>query len=170
MVGRQETFLNFRHSRMAETVTFWHWWQPFNSFCIETLFLSLFLFFLLCKKVCVCEGGGGDMLPSPSPVSPPLNDKLKSKPKNRKDSYFIVYERPPQNQNPLDSSVTLILHPVNCETPHDSWLNKENLNSYENKQVWVEARRHQNRRGLCGPNLDHNFFFFFLIGFSSTRY
>ena len=37
MVGRQERFLNFRHSRMAKTVTFPLWCQPFNSFCFFIL-------------------------------------------------------------------------------------------------------------------------------------
>ena len=47
MVGRQEKSLNFRHSRMAKTVTFWPWWQPFNSFCFQILsFFPLFIFFL----------------------------------------------------------------------------------------------------------------------------
>ena len=27
MVGRQEKFMNSRHSRMAKIVTFWPWWQ-----------------------------------------------------------------------------------------------------------------------------------------------
>ena len=43
MVCRQETFLNSRRSRMAKTLTFWPWWQPFSSFCFETVsFLHLF--------------------------------------------------------------------------------------------------------------------------------
>ena len=53
MVRRQEQFLNSRRSRIAKTVTFWPWWQPFNSFSFETLsffpFVSLFSF-LLRKK------------------------------------------------------------------------------------------------------------------------
>ena len=113
------------------------------------------------KSMCVWGGRGGICLPAPLQCCRPWMINLKANQQIQKDSYFIVYERPPQNQNPLHASVTLILHPVNCETPHDSWLNKENVNSYENKQVWVEARRHQNRKGLFGPNLDHNFFFFF---------
>ena len=49
MVGRQEKNSNSRHSRMAKTVIFWPWWQPFNSFCFETnpfffTFVSLFSF------------------------------------------------------------------------------------------------------------------------------
>ena len=56
MLGRQETFLKSRHTRMAKTVPFWPWWQPFNNFCFETLsFFPLFpSFFLLYKKVCIC--------------------------------------------------------------------------------------------------------------------
>ena len=53
MVRRQEQFLNSKRSRIAKTVTFWPWWQPFNSFSFETLFFSPFvsLFsFLLRKK------------------------------------------------------------------------------------------------------------------------
>ena len=39
--------LNSRDSRMAKTVTFKPWWQPFDIFCFETLsFFPLFLFFL----------------------------------------------------------------------------------------------------------------------------
>ena len=49
MVGRQEQFLNSRHSRIAKTATFWPWWKPFNSFFFETLsFFPLFPFFLSC--------------------------------------------------------------------------------------------------------------------------
>ena len=44
------------------------------------------------------------------------NDKLNNKPINGKDSYFIVYERPLQDQNPIKTSVKLIPCPVNCET------------------------------------------------------
>ena len=52
MVGRQEKFSNSRRSRMDKTIIFWPWWQPFNSFCCETLsFLPLSPFFLLRKKV-----------------------------------------------------------------------------------------------------------------------
>ena len=62
---------------------------------------------------------------------------------NWKDSYFIVYERPLQDQNPPDTSVKLIASPLNCKTPPvkekspsknkifngtDSYLNKEYLN------------------------------------------
>ena len=42
-----KVFLNFRRSRMSKTVTFWYWWQLFNSFCFEILsffFVSLFSF------------------------------------------------------------------------------------------------------------------------------
>ena len=43
MLGQQEKYLNSRHSWMAKTLTFWLWWQPFNSFCFETVsFFPLF--------------------------------------------------------------------------------------------------------------------------------
>ena len=32
VVGVKENVLNSRRSSMAKTVTFWPWWQPFNSF------------------------------------------------------------------------------------------------------------------------------------------
>ena len=53
-------FLNSRCSRLAKWVTFWPWWQPFNSFCFENVSsfpLFSFFFFLLCKKVCGCWMG-----------------------------------------------------------------------------------------------------------------
>ena len=50
MVGRQEKFLNSRRFRMAKIVTFWPWWQPFNSFCFETLSFFPYFFFTT-KKV-----------------------------------------------------------------------------------------------------------------------
>ena len=60
-----------------------------------------------------------------------------------KDSYFIVYERPLQDQNPPDTSVKLIASPLKCKKPPvkeksssknkifngtDLYLNKEYLN------------------------------------------
>ena len=53
IVGRHgwptRNFLNSRRSRMAKTVTLWPWWQPFNSFCFESLsFFPLFPFFSFC--------------------------------------------------------------------------------------------------------------------------
>ena len=53
MIGRPEKFFNSRRSRMAKTVTFWPWWQPFNSFCLKVVlfFLCFPFFYLLCKKV-----------------------------------------------------------------------------------------------------------------------
>ena len=64
MVDQQERVLNFRHSRMTKTVTSWLWWQPFNSFCFETLpFFSLFHFFHLAKK-------WGTMPPAPDVADP----------------------------------------------------------------------------------------------------
>ena len=54
--GRQEKFLKSRRFRMAKTVTFWPWWQPFNDFCFETLpFVPLFPFFLFAAE----KSGGG---------------------------------------------------------------------------------------------------------------
>ena len=52
MFGWQENFLNQRHSRMAKTVTFWPWWQSFDSFWFETLSF-FFVSFIFChiKKV-----------------------------------------------------------------------------------------------------------------------
>ena len=41
-----------------------------------------------------------------------LNNKLKNKRNNRKDSYFIINETPLNHKNE-----TLILPPENCETP-----------------------------------------------------
>ena len=69
MVGRDEKFLNSRRSRMAKTVIFWPWWQPFNSFCFETLsfFASVSLFSFCYAK----EWGAHGSLRSP-PVSPAL--------------------------------------------------------------------------------------------------
>ena len=65
MVGRQEQYLNFRRSRMAKVVTFWCWWQPFNSFCFETILFPCFPFFLCLYK----KGGGHRPLPPPPPSS-----------------------------------------------------------------------------------------------------
>ena len=60
MVDQQETFLISRRSRMAKTVTFWPWWQAFNSFCFETLFFLCFSFLFVMQK---SEG--------PCPLGPP---------------------------------------------------------------------------------------------------
>ena len=62
MVGRQEKFSNSRRSRMSKIVIFWPWWQPFNSFCFETLsFLLLSPFFLFAtQKSGEREGGRGE--------------------------------------------------------------------------------------------------------------
>ena len=51
-------YLNFRRSRIAKTVTFWPWWQTFNSFCFKTLSsFPLFPFFLFVtqktERVCI---------------------------------------------------------------------------------------------------------------------
>ena len=69
MVGRQETFSNSRRSRMAKTIIFWPWWQPFNRFCFETLsFLPLSPFFIFAP-----QKSGEAMPPPPAPrVSPAL--------------------------------------------------------------------------------------------------
>ena len=76
-----------------------------------------------------------------------INGKIKNKPTNGKESYFIIYERPLQDQNLIDTSVKLIPCPVNCEAPPvkekspsknwfskktDSYLKKEHSNPYEN--------------------------------------
>ena len=65
MVGPPGKFLNSRRSRMAKTVTFWPWWQRFNSFCFESLsFLPLFPFFLFATQK---SGGRGSHAPLPAP-------------------------------------------------------------------------------------------------------
>ena len=68
----QQKFFNFRHSRLAKTVTFWPCWQTFNRFCFDTLsFFPLFLlfFFLIRKKV---GGWHSSLLHSHPSVSPTL--------------------------------------------------------------------------------------------------
>ena len=75
MVGWQEKSLNSRHSKMAKAVTFWPWWQPFNSFCFQiTSFVPLFPFFLFTTQK---SGGGGwgTWLPSAPPL-PPVSPAL----------------------------------------------------------------------------------------------
>ena len=68
IVRRQEKFLNSRRSRMDKTVTFWPWWQHFNSFCFETLsFFPLFSFFFFCYAKKEGEGGGGGEDSPPPP-------------------------------------------------------------------------------------------------------
>ena len=72
MVGRQEKFSNSRRSRMAKTIIFWPWWQPFNSFCFETLsFLPLSPFFLFAT-----QKSGAAIAPPAPPVSPPCFSTL----------------------------------------------------------------------------------------------
>ena len=44
-------------------------------------------------------------------------ETIKEEQTNGKDSYFIVYERLPQYQNPPDTSMKLIPCPVDCEIP-----------------------------------------------------
>ena len=70
MVGRQRKLLNSRRSRMAKTITFWPWRQPFNSFYFETLsFFPLVPFFLSATQKSVWGEGGGYM-PTPLLRSP----------------------------------------------------------------------------------------------------
>ena len=65
-VGGQEKISNSIYFIMAKAVTFWPWWQPFNSFCFEGLyfFLCFSFFFLLLKKE--WGGGGGEHGPPAS--------------------------------------------------------------------------------------------------------
>ena len=61
LIGRQEKFSKCRRSRIAKTIIFWPWWQPFDSLCFETLsFFPFSPFYSFCyekKCVCVCVGG-----------------------------------------------------------------------------------------------------------------
>ena len=61
LTGRQEKFSKCRRSRIAKTIIFWPWWQPFDSLCFETLSFSPFSpFYSFCyekKWVCVCGRG-----------------------------------------------------------------------------------------------------------------
>ena len=64
MFGWQKKISNSRRSRVAKTIIFWPWWQPFNSFCFETLsFLSLSPFFSFCyaKKWGLMEWECGEL-------------------------------------------------------------------------------------------------------------
>ena len=65
MVDQQKHFLNYRHSRMAKIVTFWPWWQHFNSFCFET-------FFFICYTKKVIGTWSSPPPPTPTPVWPAL--------------------------------------------------------------------------------------------------
>ena len=60
IVGRQKK-LNSRCSRMAKAVTFWPWWQSFNSFCFETSFIFLLYFplFLFATQEGLCVWSPG---------------------------------------------------------------------------------------------------------------
>ena len=71
IAGQKETFLNSRHPKMAKIVTFWLWWQPFNSFCFETLSIfPLRSFFLFATQK---RGEGGFDISTAYPlVSPAL--------------------------------------------------------------------------------------------------
>ena len=70
MVGGQEKFSNSRRSRTAKTIIFWPWWQPFNSFCFETLsFLPLSAFFLFATQK---SGGGHGALGRPGVAGPKM--------------------------------------------------------------------------------------------------
>ena len=67
-VGRPEEFLNSRRSRMAKTLTFWPWWQSFNSFCFESLtFFPLFPLFLFAT-----QKRGVAVAPGPSSIAGPV--------------------------------------------------------------------------------------------------
>ena len=83
---------NSRRSRMVKTITFWPWWQPFNSFCFETLSFSLCLsfFFSLCKKV---RGGGGKTCPPTSPPFPPVVTGLALEIKQRTPHALLMLKR-----------------------------------------------------------------------------
>ena len=82
MVCRKEKVLNWRRFRMAKTVTFWPWWQPYNSFCFENVSffpLNSFRFFLLatqkvylcvCVRVCWGVGGGPSSADTPGVTGP----------------------------------------------------------------------------------------------------
>ena len=68
MVDWQEKFLNSRRSRIVKTVTFWPWWQSFDSFCFETLVFSVFALLSathtqksMAGKIGEGEGGGESM-------------------------------------------------------------------------------------------------------------
>ena len=61
---------------MAKTVAFWPWWQPFNSFCIQTLsFFPLFHFFLLATQKKLVGGYAPPDPPPPSVASPEVMAK-----------------------------------------------------------------------------------------------
>ena len=75
MVDRQGKFSNSRRCRMAKTIIFWPWWQPFNSFCFETLpFLPLSPFFLFATQK---SEAGGRKACLPSVASPGSNVCIK---------------------------------------------------------------------------------------------
>ena len=67
MVDRQENCWNSRLYRMAEKVTFWPYWKPFNSFWFEILslfpFISLFSF-------CYAKKWEGHSSPPTTPNQP----------------------------------------------------------------------------------------------------
>ena len=75
MVGRQEKFLNSRRSRMAKTIIFWPWWQPFESFSFETLSFLPFAFVSLFSFCYAKKWEGGGHCPPAPPVSPALFDR-----------------------------------------------------------------------------------------------
>ena len=73
MAGRQEKFSNSRRSRMAKTIKYWPWRQPFDSFCFETFsFLSLSPFFLFATPKSGGRGGGGSHGPPPRVAGPEI--------------------------------------------------------------------------------------------------
>ena len=73
MVGRQKKCSNSRRSRMAKTIKYWPWRQPFDSFCFETFaFLPLSPFFLFAAPK---SGAGGSYGPlAPHPPFPPRSE------------------------------------------------------------------------------------------------
>ena len=64
MIGQLGKFLNSRRCRMAKVVTFWLWWQSYNSFV-----LRLFLFLLCFSFSFSCAKKWGDHVPGPSAVA-----------------------------------------------------------------------------------------------------
>ena len=68
LVGQQEKILISRRSRMSKRLIFSTWWQPFNSFCFQTLSLySLSPIFHFAKKK---NGGGGGGRETPRYLRP----------------------------------------------------------------------------------------------------
>ena len=69
--------MNSRRSRIAKTIIFWPWWQPFDSFYFETLsFLPSSPFFLFATQTGGRGGGGGTWSPSVAGVAGPVNTMI----------------------------------------------------------------------------------------------